>query len=90
MRVHVDKSRQTRGARKISRHNAAWEFRGSKGAHGGNRSGVIEDNGLIGQHFARANIEQLPAANGSRRSMSDGGQEEYANEGGQKMAQEAP
>jgi hypothetical protein len=82
MRVHVDKSRQTRGVRKIHGHNAAWEFRGRKGADGGNRSGIIEDNGLVGQHFARANIEQLPAANSTRRSMSDGGQDERANESG--------
>src|SRR5882672_1690346 len=82
MRVHVDKSWQTRGVRKIHRHNAAGEFRGRKGADGGDRSAIVEHNGLVGQNFAGTNVEQFPAANGSRRSVSDGGQDEYANESG--------
>jgi hypothetical protein len=82
MRVHVNKPRQTRGVREIHGHNAARELRGRKGADGGNRSRVIEDNGLIGQHFAGTYVEQLPAANGTRGSVGDGGQDEHANESG--------
>jgi hypothetical protein len=80
--MNVDQTGEAGGARKIHRHNAARELRGRKGADRGNRSAVIEHNGLVGQNFPGTNVEQLPAANGSRRSMSDGGQDEYANESG--------
>jgi len=80
--VHVDKSWQTRAVRKIHRHNTAGEFRGRKGADGGDRSAVVEHNSLVGQNFPGTNVEQLPATNDTRRGMSDGGQDEYANESG--------
>ena len=82
MGVNVNQTGEAGGVRKINGHDAAREFRGRKGADGDNRSAVIEHNGLIGQNFSGANVEQLPAANGSRRSLSDSGQEEYANESG--------
>jgi len=39
-------------------------------------------HGLVGQNFPGTNVEQLPATNGTRHSLSDGGQDEYANKSG--------
>jgi hypothetical protein len=86
VRVDIDQAWKTRCGRKVERRNSGWQFGCASGADRSDGAALIEDDDLIGEHVAAANVEKFSATDSARSCVSDRSDDEAGCECEKRLA----
>ena len=90
MCVDVNKAGETGGGGKIDGRETSGKFCGGSGADGEDGPEIVEDDDLIGERMAGADVEEFAAADGAGDRESERGECQQGEEGRKKFAHESP